>query len=246
MSASVRVCAFAALVAALAGCSEERFISDHADGPWFVSRFGGEGDWRLESESEIAVQDRPGMLLYERTRYPVEPPTHAQEEAARGLREACFLAAAQHDWFDFRRGHDDGYTLLVGDEAHYVNEDYMSDDVLLDPQRPEFLMYYDAPRGGKALVGFMFYVRQPEERGPQIGGALTVWHYHVWSLARCFDGVVPTGLMEREGVCARGAPVHRSPEMLHVWLLDHPEGPFATRMRIHPEVLGDLLEQRGY
>ena len=40
---------------------------------------------------------------------------------------------------------------------------------------------------------------------------------------------------------------HESPEMLHVWFVDHTEGPYATSMRLPPEVLAkgiraDLLD----
>ena len=48
------------------------------------------------------------------------------------------------------------------------------------------------------------------------------------------------------GECARGLPRVRSPEMLHVWLIEHPEGPFSTRMRIRPKLLTRLLEERGF
>jgi hypothetical protein len=36
----------------------------------------------------------------------------------------------------------------------------------------------------------------------------------------------------------------RSPQMLHVWLVDHPEGPFARRMQIRPAMLERLIEER--
>ena len=38
--------------------------------------------------------------------------------------------------------------------------------------------------------------------------------------------------------------------MMHVWLVDHPDGPFATSMRIDPMLLEGLLgariEARGF
>ena len=47
------------------------------------------------------------------------------------------------------------------------------------PDRPEFLMYRDTP-SGKLLMGFMFFTRTLEERGPQPGGSLAPWHFHPW------------------------------------------------------------------
>jgi len=128
-----------------------------------------------------------------------------------------------------------------------VNEEYLLDGRTLDPERPEYLMYYDTSRG-KSLVGFMFYVSEIDERGEQIGGPLTVWHYHVWSRPHCFAkrGLLAVGFAGPEGECERGEPSFRSAEMLHVWLVDHPHGPFATRMRIDPRLLEHLVRERGY
>ena len=35
-----------------------------------------------------------------------------------------------------------------------------------------------------------------------------------------------------------------SPEMMHVWLVDHPGGAFATAMEIGPDLLSTLLACR--
>ena len=34
--------------------------------------------------------------------------------------------------------------------------------------------------------------------------------------------------------------------MLHVWLVDHPEGPYATRINISPAVLARLIGQPSH
>lgn len=68
-----------------------------------------------------------------------------------------------------------------------------------------------------------------EARGPQVGGPLTLWHYHVWFRPKCLrGGLLSTG--EGRNGCRDGEPSHRSPEMLHLWFLDHPMGRFATTM----------------
>ena len=137
----------------------------------------------------------------------------------------------------------DGYRLLHGDKRHYYNEANVFDDALLDPDRPEFLMYYGTPKGQK-LAGMMFYTRRPDERGPQIGGPLTRWHYHVWAEPNCLlEGLLSVASAGPDRRCERGTPEHRSPEMIHVWLLEHPEGPFGTSMWLRPEQLRALIER---
>jgi hypothetical protein len=174
----------------------------------------------------------------------------AQRSAARSLIARSYEAADQRGWDSFEKARADGFAGMPGDRTHFANETHIFDDAILDPQRPEFLMYYDLPTG-KELVGFMFLARTPSEHGPQIGGPLTVWHHHVWSEAQCLLGrLVAVGSPGRGGDCARGELTHRSPEMMHVWLVDHPEGPFATSMRIDPALLDGLLgarvEARGF
>ena len=131
-----------------------------------------------------------------------------------------------------------------------MSDEFLLDDRILDPQRPEFLMYYRT-RKGMVLTGFMFFGRSIEDRGLQVGGPLTVWHYHVWNRRRCFrDGVIAISFLKRGEDCPGGETGYRSPEMMHVWLVDHPSGPFATRMHIDPTLLPNLLakrmRERGY
>ncbi len=47
-----------------------------------------------------------------------------------------------------------------------------------------------------------------------------------------------------DGVCEKGVKMHRSSEMMHVWLIHHPEGPFATTMRLGKKVLMEGIENR--
>ncbi len=201
--------------------------------------------WRLESEIP-KPQKKPKMVIWEVTQYPPgAQPTPEQREAAKQLIERSERAAVEQDWENFDHAHAEGFRMLPGDRRHYYNREYILDDRILDPERPEFLMYYDAPEG-KRLVGYMFYARTLTERGPQIGGPLTVWHYHVWSHAACLvRGVAPGGLF-RDGPCPEGlVRTRRSPEMLHVWLIDRPNGPFSTSMFLPPAEVQQLLDDRA-
>ena len=170
-------------------------------------------------------------------------PSPAQRAAADDLVVRCREVAERRGWFSFEQGLADGYRLMVGDRRHYVNEEYLFDGAALDCERPEFLMYYGTPRG-KLLVGLMFYANGPDQRGPQTGGPLTRWHYHIWFRSKCLrGGLLLTG--EGKNGCADGDPSHRSPEMLHVWFLDHPDGPFATAMWLDREHLEAAIEARA-
>lgn len=58
------------------------------------------------------------------------------------------------------------------------------------------------------------------------------------------------GFAEHGQECVEGEGQVRSPEMMHVWLIDRPRGPFATSMHLNPAKLGVLLakrkQERGY
>jgi hypothetical protein len=122
----------------------------------------------------------------------------------------------------------------------------MLDDRILDPDRPEYLMYYPKPDGTRGLAGLMFITRSLDERGPQFAGRLTIWHHHVWARPQCVErGVLALDWAKRDRSCLRGEPRHHSPEMLHTWLIDHPKGPFATSMILPPRVFIEGLEKRA-
>ena len=76
-------------------------------------------------------------------------------------------------------------------------------------------------------------------------GATSIWHWHVWTRAGCLlDGLLTVGVVDKTGRCERGIPRHRSAEMIHVWLVDHLDGPFATNMTIPPAKFRELAARR--
>ena len=201
--------------------------------------------WRLESEVPEAPQKSPGMVIWEVSTFPEgEPASGAHREAAADFQERCYQAALRNGWLDFEKGLADGYRIMFGDREHYANWEFVRDGRVLDPDRPEFLMYYGTPQG-KKLAGFMFLSDTPEGPGPQVGGPLSIWHWHTWTRIGCLrEGLLSIGVADKQGRCGRGVPTHRSPEMLHLWLIDHRDGPFATNMSIKPMEIRELLEQR--
>ncbi len=215
-------------------------------GDWYVSEYNGILPiWIRESDAGIVPQDSPEMVIYEVTRYPDLEPTPGQAASAEDLRKRSLEAAKRNGWLDFDRALADGFELMFGDQAHYVKREFIVDGRVLDPDRPEFLLYFDTPRG-KRLAAYMFLVSAPEERGPQVGGPLTVWHYHMWSRPLClWERLLVVGMAGADGACAEGEPARRSPEMVHVWFVERPAGWFSTDMSLEPTDLKRLAE-RGF
>lgn len=229
--------------------------SEETGEPRYIRRFVPfPTEWERVSREPTRTERRV-MEIWEVSQYPPDAqPTREQREAADQLIESCERAVQRHGWEDFQKALADGFKLLPNDREHYYNLEYVTDDRVLDPERPEFLMYYDTPQG-KRLTGFMFYVVGPMDRGPQIGGPLTVWHYHLFPTPVCKLGLrrrpdrrgqdlPPAAEAEGHGPCALGVPTRRGTEMLHVWLIGHPLGPFGTRMYIPPEIVKEELEKR--
>ena len=89
----------------------------------------------------------------------------------------------------------------------------------------------------------------PDSTPPAPGlSALTSWHHHD---NLCFDrvtgqivafahsGTADTNEKDKSGVCPRGSSNHSTPEMLHVWVVDNPSGPFDADM--DPDALKALI-----
>jgi hypothetical protein len=200
--------------------------------------------WQPESSIPEEFQKAPWDMIWEVTRLPDRVQTPEQKQIADDLVEQSFQAAVKHRWLDFEIGAGHGFKRLYNSETHYAKNEYVLDDAILDPERPEFLMYYIS-QGVKVLAGFMFLVREPLEQGPQSGGSETLWHFHRWSSPQClFKNLLPVAMPDENGKCTEGTKIQRSPEMLHIWLLDHPGGRFASDMSLDRKLLINLVERR--
>jgi hypothetical protein len=206
---------------------------DHAAHP------GGARVW--EREKDIAPPSTfVNQEMYEVTQFPDAEPTPEQRRQADAFVERVRESAKRRGWFDYAAAARDGFTPMKTDGLHYVNTEYALDDRQLDPDRPEFLMFYETP-AGKRLAAFMFLTRSPEQHGRQVGGPLTIWHFHMWSKPKCLrDRTYILDESDDSGRCAEGVPSFRSPEMMHVWLVRHPDGPFAGSMALTEEMQREL------
>jgi hypothetical protein len=168
---------------------------------------------------------------------PGSEPTPDQIKAAEDLIARTKEAAKRHNWYNFGQSLKDGYAAY--DTSHYFNLEFANDEHSLDPDRPENLMYFWNKNGELKLVGVMYLMKTNAEHGPQVGGPLTVWHFHTMAAPYCWwDG--PYNSPNPDGSCQKGEAHLRSNEMLHVWLVDHPGGAFATGMEVPQEVIDNL------
>jgi hypothetical protein len=112
----------------------------------------------------------------------------------------------------------DGYAVsgIRGRDFHAAHETYAKDGRVLDPERPEYLIYAESDRG-PLLLGAMFEMESISDVGPRVGGPLTPWHRHEQV---CFSLLPPTvaGMTSPYGLCPLGSlTVPWTAEMLHVW-----------------------------
>jgi hypothetical protein len=176
-------------------------------------------------------------IAYEVTRYPNAEPTRHHLQAAWELYNRSYEAAQENGWFDFENATEDGYRSY--DPFHYINQKRYLSNETLNPQKPEALIYFSdsgSPSPNETddtfLAGYAYIAGSLTEPGEQVAGPLTTWHYHPnpTDSKRCHAGRL--GMVKGfEANCTQGSvKLHRSPEMLHVWFIDHPEGPFGTSM----------------
>lgn len=153
--------------------------------------------------------------------------TAGQQRAAAELLTA--VRAATVKYRDVSVALAEGYRPdKAGDglNVHFEHKQRSADAAVLDPARPEQLVY--AVAGGRAaLLGVVFRMPRAGERGPQIGGAATMWHAH----NICVGALPPGfGVVTPYGTCPFLTAQVTVPDMMHVWIVDSPAGPFADSL----------------
>lgn len=171
--------------------------------------------------------------IYEVNKYPYTEPTEEQLEAAWELYNTSYNAAQRERLFNFKKARREGYKAR--DFIHHVNKEYYLDGETLNPNKPEGLVYYsnfsadEVEPDDAVLAGYVYVEDNLTSHGQQVGGPLTVWHFHPQNKPQCFASRLNKGF-EFEGIeCPKNSTKRkRSPEMIHVWFIKHPEGPFST------------------
>ncbi|MGI9148354.1 MAG: hypothetical protein ACR2IK_17685 [Chloroflexota bacterium] len=144
------------------------------------------------------------------------PPTDEQRAAAARLVDDT--RAGIQAYTNVQVALTDGYrpsTPPLAPTVHYTNTAYQHDDRILDPTRPEALVYANTP-GGPVLLGAMYMLPKANVAPPDVGGSLTEWHTHT---NLCFG--LPTfridGFQSPFGTCPIGSINAPTPAMLHIW-----------------------------
>jgi hypothetical protein len=118
---------------------------------------------------------------------------------------------------------------VTGDE-HYVNWSYVDDGHILDPKRPESLVY-EWRNGKQRLVAAMYMLPWGSTFAdvPDVGGGLTQWHVHAdLCLTDDAQQKFVAGFAALDGPCPAGTTKAGNTPMLHVWIVPNRCGPFAA------------------
>ncbi|MBB5873955.1 hypothetical protein F4553_007389 [Allocatelliglobosispora scoriae] len=150
--------------------------------------------------------------------------TPSQVRAATELATATKAAVAR--FADLQAALDAGYeadAAMTGTDVHLENKAFADDGHVLDPQRPEALVF--AIEGGRAvLLGAVFRMPDAGTPGPTPGGPITRWHSH----NICFTLLPPgIGVVSPFGGCPALAVTTTIAEMMHIWTADNPGGPYV-------------------
>jgi hypothetical protein len=157
--------------------------------------------------------------------------TPEQQAAAENLVAITVVRLPQ--WSDYRVAEAAGFKS-IGDantgHEHFIQWDWINDDVVLDPDKPESLVYEPQPDGTKKLVSAMYML--PDNVAlddvPDIGGALMQWHIHDNLCFTSGDAPQVAGVIDASGSCRNGLVKFRPSPMIHVWITPNACGPFAA------------------
>jgi hypothetical protein len=238
------VAAWAGAVVASGGVDAAAGVASHQTGhdPAGHGDSDGEGETHSHEEGHghgHGAVPAPGMLMVPDAG---REPTTAERAAATATHDAVVRGIARYA--DPVLAAADGYQTdgITGTDFHAGNAAYEHDGRILDPERPETLVYASGPQGRPILLGAMFLMERMGDPGPTIGGPLTIWHAHEHI---CFSLVPPamTGILSPLGSCPIGSldlPV--SAEMIHVWTVPGAPNPFGD---LDPEWLDAYLRSVG-
>jgi hypothetical protein len=168
--------------------------------------------------AQAGMLQRPGGPL----------PDQRQRAAAADLAARTRTAVARYDQPPSALA--DGY-LLADDVdidlvTHYAKPANEADDRLLDPEAPEQLVY-GIDKGKVLLLGVLYKLPEADMTGPRFGGSLTRWHAH-----NVCAGFLPpgAGLVSPLGGCPPMSLMVTDPDMIHVWTVDPPGGPYTEHL----------------
>lgn len=157
--------------------------------------------------------------------------TLEQQAAAENLIAVTIVRLPQ--WSDYKVAEAAGFRSIgdgITGHEHFIQWDWINDDVILDPDHPESLVFAPQPDGSKKLVSAMYMLPSTVELAdvPDIGGALMQWHIHDNLCFSSGPGARVAGLTDAAGGCAPPLVKFDPAPMIHVWITPHKCGPFAA------------------
>ena len=194
-----------------------------------------ERDW---TSLELALKKPKYDGMVEVSKFVGQKQTQEQKQRADDLYNRTLQNIKDKGWYELDRAVAAGYDYQNTTHAH--NLKYIFDGEFLNPEEPEYLMFYDV-NGEKILAGVMFVQDDIGMHGEQIGGHETVWHFHHYPDGKCIPIPADKARMLKnkvdQGDCEIGVLLNNSPQMLHVWFVDHPGGRFSSSMNVENEVI---------
>jgi hypothetical protein len=172
-------------------------------------------------QHDHAARAQAGVIMRALTNHhPTAEQTRAAEELATRTR------AATARFTDIHAAIAAGYKpsgATTGTEVHLENKAYDTSAHILDADHPQALVYVVAD-GKASLLGAVYRMPFAGRPGPTPGAAITRWHAHNICLTALPPGA---GLPSPFGGCPALSISATMPEMMHVWTVDSPGGPFA-------------------
>jgi hypothetical protein len=160
------------------------------------------------------------------------PATPEQQAAAAKLVEDVKAGSAR--FVDIQTALSEGYQQTTPfrfgqwGPAHFNNRQYAREKRYLDPERPTALVYLRTQDVRSVLIGVMFLA--PKGQGPRPGGPVTEWHVHD---NLCITSTGAADVAMAPGQCPPGSTfLGAAIEMMHVWIFDNPDGPYAHRLTV--------------
>ncbi len=144
--------------------------------------------------------------------------------AAASFYDEVTSATARYE--DIRTALGGGYIQITQDlpgiAAHFINPTYNRDGDLMNPEKPETLLYTKRLDGTWRLVGVMFSSESVSDEPPSFFGALDAWHRHE---NLCFT-IASVSVKASAAECV-GLFMPVTPWNLHVWTAPGADGAFA-------------------
>jgi hypothetical protein len=111
-----------------------------------------------------------------------------------------------------------GYIQVTQDlpaiAAHFYHPIWSRDGQLMNPERPEVLLYTKRMDGNWRLVGFMFTEEKVNETPPSFFGPLDAWHRHE---NLCFTAGAGVSAKPNKEACSGGVFTAVTAWQMHVW-----------------------------